>query len=61
MTIDVVMIKGNCLAVPIKLAKVMIETHTEPGEWILDPYAGSGSTVLIEMYEDPFSRTLEHL
>lgn len=31
---------------PEALAKVMIEAHTEPGEWVMDPFAGSGSTAL---------------
>lgn len=29
---------------PVKLSEVMILTHTQPGEWVLDPFAGSGST-----------------
>jgi len=29
---------------PIKLAEIMILAHTLPGEWVLDPFAGSGST-----------------
>ena len=28
----------------MKLSEVMILTHTQPGEWVLDPFAGSGST-----------------
>jgi DNA modification methylase len=31
---------------PEALAKVMIEVHTKAGEWVLDPFAGSGSTAL---------------
>jgi site-specific DNA-methyltransferase (adenine-specific) len=29
---------------PQKLIEVIIETHTNAGEWCLDPFAGSGST-----------------
>lgn len=29
---------------PVALAKIPILTHTNPGEWVLDPFAGSGST-----------------
>lgn len=31
---------------PIDLAKIAIETHTDPGEYVFDPFAGSGSTGL---------------
>lgn len=31
---------------PEKLAEIMIKMHTEPGEWVLDPFCGSGSTGL---------------
>jgi DNA modification methylase len=31
---------------PSRLAEVMIETHTEPGDTVFDPFAGSGSTAL---------------
>jgi site-specific DNA-methyltransferase (adenine-specific) len=27
-----------------RLHEVMIEVHTDPGEWIIDPFAGSGVT-----------------
>lgn len=27
-----------------RLAEIMIETHTKEGDWVLDPFAGSGST-----------------
>lgn len=29
---------------PSRLAEIMIETSSLPGEWVLDPFAGSGST-----------------
>lgn len=29
---------------PERLHEVLIETHTAPGEWVLDPFAGSGTT-----------------
>jgi len=31
---------------PARLAEIMIETHTAPGETVLDPFAGSGSTAV---------------
>lgn len=30
---------------PVELLKILIEYSTNPGDWILDPYAGSGSTL----------------
>lgn len=29
---------------PLRLMEIPIEIHTEPGEWVLDPFAGSGTT-----------------
>ncbi len=29
---------------PTRLMEIPIEIHTEPGEWVLDPFAGSGTT-----------------
>lgn len=29
---------------PVRLHEIMIETHTNPGEWVLDPFSGSGTT-----------------
>lgn len=29
---------------PKRLMEIPIEIHTEPGEWVLDPFAGSGTT-----------------
>jgi len=29
---------------PQRLMEIPIEVHTEPGEWVLDPFAGSGTT-----------------
>jgi len=57
---------------PIKLAKVMIETHTSKGDWVLDPCAGSGSTgeaaaelgrncVLVERDVKTFKRMVKFL
>lgn len=31
---------------PERLHEIIIETHTKPGEWVLDPFAGSGTTGL---------------
>jgi DNA modification methylase len=29
---------------PVELMNIPIRIHTEPGEWVLDPFAGSGTT-----------------
>jgi len=29
---------------PTKLAEIMIETHTKKGDWVMDPFGGSGSS-----------------
>lgn len=29
---------------PKRLHEVLIETHTDPGDWVIDPFAGSGVT-----------------
>lgn len=29
---------------PQRTAEVVIEVHTEPGDWVIDPFAGSGTT-----------------
>lgn len=31
---------------PTRLHEIPIEVHTAPGEWVLDPFAGSGTTAL---------------
>jgi site-specific DNA-methyltransferase (adenine-specific) len=31
---------------PVKLLKMLIEYSTDPGQFVFDPYSGSGSTVL---------------
>jgi site-specific DNA-methyltransferase (adenine-specific) len=31
---------------PQRLHEILIEVHTQPGEWVLDPFAGSGTTAL---------------
>lgn len=31
---------------PQRLMEIPIEVHTEPGEWVMDPFAGSGATAL---------------
>lgn len=31
---------------PDRLMEIPIEIHTEPGEWVLDPFAGSGTTAI---------------
>jgi DNA modification methylase len=57
---------------PTELAKVMVGIHTEAGEWVLDPFAGSGSTalaclelgrrfVLVEKDRDEFTRMCDRV
>jgi DNA modification methylase len=57
---------------PTALAEVMISIHTEPDEYVLDPFAGSGSTalacrnlgrkfVVIERDEGIFEKMVERL
>ena len=57
---------------PIDLLKIPIEVHTSPGEYVLDPFAGSGSTgvaareldrkfVLVEKEEENFKIILSRL
>lgn len=57
---------------PDKLHEILIETHTEPGEWVLDPFAGSGTTgraartldrkfILIEKGAEEFETCLNSL
>jgi len=36
--------KKNKAQKPEKLHEIMIEVHTKPGEWVLDCFAGSGTT-----------------
>jgi site-specific DNA-methyltransferase (adenine-specific) len=31
---------------PLKLSEIMVQVHTKPGEWVLEPFAGSGSAAL---------------
>jgi DNA modification methylase len=33
-----------------KLYEIPIEVHTEPGEWVVDPFAGSGNMALIALW-----------
>ena len=45
---DVIVKTGYCFLStkkPVELLKMYIENSTEEGEWILDPFAGSGSTM----------------
>lgn len=37
---------------PQRLHEVMVEVHTQPGEWVIDPFAGSGTTALACMKLD---------
>jgi site-specific DNA-methyltransferase (adenine-specific) len=57
---------------PQRLAEIMIETHTDSGEWVLDPFCGSGSSafaarqlgrrfILIEKDSVVFEETLGRL
>ena len=57
---------------PSRLAEIPIEVHTTPGEWVLDPFAGSGSTadaarklgrrwIMVERDADEFERLVANL
>lgn len=57
---------------PERLMEVPIEVHTEPGEWVLDPFAGSGTTgvaarklgrrfILVEQDPVEFDKIVERL
>lgn len=57
---------------PVELMKIPIEIHTNPGDWVLDPFAGSGTTgvaarvlgrkfVLVEQDRLEFSKICERL
>lgn len=57
---------------PVPLMKIPIEVHTDRGEWVLDPFAGSGTTarasreldrrwVLVERDPLQFERLVESL
>jgi len=57
---------------PIRLAEILIETHTRQNEWIIDPFSGSGTTgvaalklgrraVLIENDEASWQLTVSQL
>jgi len=57
---------------PDRLMEIPIEVHTEPGEWVLDPFAGSGTTaiaarklgrrfVIVEQDPDNFDRIVSRL
>lgn len=57
---------------PEKLFEIPIETHTRPGDYILDPFAGSGTLaiaarklgrkfVMIEKYESEFNKAVERI
>jgi DNA modification methylase len=57
---------------PVRLSEIVIETHTNPGDWVLDPFCGSGSVghaamkldrrfILIENDPKSFEITVERL
>lgn len=57
---------------PQRTSEVIIETHTNPGEWVLDPFAGAGTTafaartlgrrfVVIENNQEYFDSMVERL
>jgi len=57
---------------PRRLMEVPIEVHTDPGEWVLDPFAGSGTTahaarklgrrfVVVEQDPTEFDKMVESL
>ena len=57
---------------PERLAEVMIETHTNPGDWVLDLFSGSGNVsvvarkmgrkfVAVEGYKETFDKIVARL
>jgi DNA modification methylase len=57
---------------PVRLCEIPIEVHTEAGEWVFDPFAGTGTTgvaarklgrrfVLVERDEEMFELCCERL
>ncbi len=57
---------------PERLHEIMIETHTQAGEWVLDPFSGSGTTglaaqklgrkfILVEKDPESFEKGLQRL
>ena len=57
---------------PQRLHEIPVEVHTRPGEWVLDPFAGSGTTalaarrldrrfVVVEEDEEQFERMVDIL
>ena len=57
---------------PDRLYEIMIETHTSPGDWVLDPFAGSGTLaracsklgrkfILVEKSKKEFEKMLENI
>jgi DNA modification methylase len=57
---------------PERLYEIMIETHTKQGDWVLDPFAGSGTLarackklnrrfILVEKSKKEFAKMLENI
>lgn len=64
--------KRHACQKPSKLLKIPIEAHTNPGDYVFDPYAGSGSTgyaarqlgrkfILVERAEEDYTKIVEWL
>lgn len=64
--------KTHATQKPVRLMEIPIEVHTEPGEWVLDPFAGSGTTaraarnlgrrwIVVERDADEFEKMVDGL
>ena len=64
--------KTHATQKPVRLMEIPIEVHTEPGEWVLDPFAGSGTTahaarnlgrrwIVVERDGDEFEKMVDSL
>jgi len=57
---------------PSRVVEIPIEVHTDPGDWVIDPFAGSGATafaarklgrkfIVVEKDEEIFNKMVSRL